>query len=82
MAKTFADMTAAERAECVGMWASHQGHEDKDDPAATSESFLRLIAITPGLHSRKRAQRLMFSTLKISPRVLIFRVRGRQRVKL
>ena len=32
MAKTLADMTAEERAECVGMWASHQGHEDKDEP--------------------------------------------------
>ena len=32
MTKTLADMTAEERAECVGMWASHQGHEDKDEP--------------------------------------------------
>ena len=32
MAKTLADMTAEERADCVGMWASHQGHEDKDEP--------------------------------------------------
>ena len=32
MAKTLADMTAEERADCIGMWVSHQGHEDKDEP--------------------------------------------------
>lgn len=32
MAKTLADMTPEERAECVGMWASHQGHEVKNEP--------------------------------------------------
>ena len=32
MTKTLADMTPEERADCVGMWASHQGHEDKDEP--------------------------------------------------
>lgn len=32
MAKTLADMTTDEREACVGMWASHQGHEDKNEP--------------------------------------------------
>lgn len=32
MPKTLADMTTEERAGCVGMWASHQCYEDKDDP--------------------------------------------------
>ena len=32
MVKTLADMTAEELSECVGMWASHQGHEDKNEP--------------------------------------------------
>lgn len=31
MTKTLADMTAEEREECVGMWASHKRHDGNED---------------------------------------------------